>query len=349
MSARPYHHKPDGTFRNPPGSPERDAPASEYVKFFAGRIRRVNEPRVIPVDHAIAEEEARDAWDRAGDAERLMWLGHAAFLLRMGGRNVLVDPFLGRIAGPGPFGPARFAPPGLSVERLPPVDTLLITHNHYDHLDAWTIQRLARKDRIEVFVPLGLGAFFASAGFRRVRELDWYDAARTGDLEVTSLPAIHWSKRGLRDECRSLWCGYVLSSPDCRVYVSGDTGHGPVFEEIGARLGQFDLGLVGIGAYEPRSVMRASHATPEEAAAIARAVRAHHVMGMHWGSIVLSDEDPLEPPVRFRTAAVHCGFEESRVWRLRIGETAPLPGPGSLTARKNLDHVLGLGDERGDQ
>ncbi len=335
MSARPYHHNPDGTFRNPPGSPARDALFREYVKFFAGRVRRANEPLRVPDGHALQQEAARDGWARAGDAERLMWLGHAAFLFRLGGRNVLVDPFLGPIAGPGPFGPKRFAPPGLAVSQLPPIDVLLITHNHYDHLDAGTIARLPRKDRIEVVAPLGLGRFFAGAGFAAVRELDWYGSFKTGDLEVVSVPAIHWSKRGLRDECRSLWCGYVLASPDFRVYYSGDTGFGTVFEEIGARLGDFDLGLAGIGAYEPRSVMRASHATPEEATELLRTVRAERVMGMHWGSVVLSEEDPFEAPERFRAACKARGFDDSSVLQPRIGETFELVRNGAAINRRS--------------
>jgi L-ascorbate metabolism protein UlaG (beta-lactamase superfamily) len=211
---------------------------------------------------------------------------------------------------------------------LPPIDTALITHNHYDHLDARTIARLPRKDRIDVVAPLGLGGFFGGAGFASVGELDWYDSFRTGDLEITSVPAIHWSKRGLRDECRSLWCGYVLSSPSFRVYYSGDTGFGEIFNEIGTRLGGFDLGLAGIGAYEPRSVMRASHATPEEAAALLRAVRARSVLGMHWGSIVLSDENPFEPPVRFQAAARREGYDNDCVLQPRIGETLALTRRG---------------------
>lgn len=327
----------------------RDALFSEYVKFFAGRVRRANEPRRVPAQLALPQEASRDAWDRAGDVDRMLWLGHAACLFRMGGRTVLLDPFLGTIAGPGPFGPRRFLPPGLTVEQLPPIDTLLLTHNHYDHLDAWTIARLAHKDRVDVVAPLGLGSFFSGARFRSVRELDWYDSFATGDLTITAVPAIHWSKRGLRDECRSLWCGYVLASPQIRVYVSGDTGFGPVFEEIGARLGGFDLGLAGIGAYEPRSVMRASHATPEEAAQLLHAVRSRRVMGVHWGSIVLSDEDPFEPPVRFRAASTAQGFDAADVVQPRIGETLVLSDvKDSVGGGQDLDNLFVLGDERGE-
>jgi len=322
--ARAYHHLANGTFRNPPGSPERDAPLSEYLKFFARRGARINQPEAVPAGHVLPKEQVRDAWARGDGADRILWLGHAAFLVQMAGTTVLIDPFLSPNAGPGRFGPRRFAPPGLPVELLPPIDAVLITHNHYDHLDSTTLARLPRRDRIEAIAPLGLGAFFAGWGFRRVTQMDWYDNERVGGLDVTALPAIHWSKRGLADECRSLWCGYALTTGNFRLYFSGDTGYGPIFPEISARLAPFDLALVGIGAYEPRRVMHASHATPEEAARIAREVGAQHTLGMHWGAIVLSDEPPFEPPQRFRAAALREGFSDDAIWSMAVGETRPL-------------------------
>jgi L-ascorbate metabolism protein UlaG (beta-lactamase superfamily) len=324
MGNRPYHHRPDGRFRNPAGSPERDAPVSDYVRFFARRATRANQPGGIPEGHVLPAEQARDAWARGDGADRLLWLGHAGFLLQVAGTTILIDPFLSPNAGPGRFGPKRFAAPGLPVELLPPVDVLLITHNHYDHLDTATIARLARRDRIEVIAPLGLGPYFAGRGFGRITQVDWYGTEKIGDLTITALPAIHWSKRGIADECRSLWCGYAIETPDYRLCFCGDTGYGPVFGEIGARMGGFDLALMGIGAYEPRRVMHASHANPEEAARIARELRAREVFGMHWGAIVLSDEPPFEPPVRFRAAALQEGFDEETVWRLAVGESRPL-------------------------
>ncbi len=324
MKDRPFHHRPNGTFRNPADSPERDAPLSEYLKFFARRGARMNQPDSIPSGHVLPAEQARDAWTNANGTDRILWLGHAAFLAHLGGRTILIDPYLSPFAGPGPFGPKRFAPPGLPIQFLPPIDARLITHNPYDHLDTATIARLPHRDRIEVIAPLGLGAFFANWGFRRVTQLDWYDTECIGDVEITALPAIHWSKRGLVDECRSLWCGYALTTKDFRLYLSGDTGYSPVFNEIGARLAPFDLALVGIGAYEPRRVMHASHANPEEGARIARDVCTLDVFGMHWGTIVLSDEPPFEPPVRFRTAALHEGLSEERIWSLAIGESREL-------------------------
>ncbi len=328
MTSRPFHHLPNGTFRNPAGSPERDAPLSEYLKFFARRGARMNQPGALPAGHVLPAEQAREDWARGDDVDRLLWLGHAAFLMRLGGKTLLIDPYLSAFAGPGRFGPRRFAPPGLPVELLPPIDALLITHNHYDHLDTATLARLPRRGRIEVIVPLGLGPFFAGWGFRRVTQLDWYDAERVGDVEITALPAIHWSKRGLADGCRSLWCGYALSTAEFRLYFSGDTGYGPVFTEIGARLAPFDLALIGIGAYEPRRVMHASHANPEEGARIAREVRARETFGMHWGAIVLSDEPPFEPPSRFRAAALGEGFGDRAIWSLVAGESRGLRDAG---------------------
>ncbi len=321
MSDTFYHHRPNGRFRNPAGSPERDAPLADYVRFFAQRAMRANEPGEIPAGHVLPAEEARDAWARGEGSDRVLWLGHAAFLLQISGTTILIDPFLSANAGPGRLGPKRFAPPGLPVELLPPVDVLLITHNHYDHLDAETIARLPHRDRIEVIAPLGLGAFFMGWGFRHITQVDWYGTEKIGDLTITALPAIHWSKRGIADECRSLWCGYAIETTEHRLCFCGDTGYGPVFSEIGARMGGFDLALVGIGAYEPRRVMHASHANPEEAARIARELRASEVFGMHWGAIVLSDEPPFEPPLRFRAAALREGYGEEAVWKLAVGET----------------------------
>ncbi len=335
----PVHHGPNGLFRNPPGSPERDAPLSAYLQFFARRTLQSHRRIAVPPGLLLPAEEARDAWYQAGDDERLLWLGHASFLLRIGGRTILVDPFLSDVAGPGRFGPKRFSPPGLPIAFLPPIDLLVISHNHYDHLDAATLRRLPRRDAIDVVVPLGLGPFFHGMGFNSVTQVDWYDCLPFGDLALTAVPAVHWSKRGFGDECRSLWAGYLFDSPDARLYYAADTAYGPVFEEIGGRLGPVDIALVGIGAYEPRAVMKASHATPEEAVRIAREVGAREVFGMHWGAVVLSDEDPFEPPRRFEAAAARAGYASRHIWRLAIGETRKFAQETRAAARAESRNV----------
>ena len=204
MSKQPAHHRGNGTFRNPRGSPVRDASFLEYLRFF-GRRALSNFSRVrVPEGHALSQAEATRQLAELGEHDTVTWLGHSAFLLRMAGKTVLVDPYLSETAGPGPFGPRRYTPPGLPVEHLPPLDALLISHNHYDHLDAATIDRIPNKADLEVIVPLGLGEFIARRGFRNVREMDWYDETAVDALRITALPAVHWSKRGLAGENAAL-------------------------------------------------------------------------------------------------------------------------------------------------
>lgn len=320
---RPAHHRADGTFANPPGSPKRDFSTVTFLKFFVGRMfdRRVPE---VPLGIVLADADVAAGLEAAGNPG-ITWLGHAAFLIRLGGKTILTDPYLGETAGPAGFGPRRFVPPAVPVDELPPIDILAISHNHYDHLDAWTIDRLAGRDRMTVVVPLGLGEFFTSRGYAKVVELDWYQSHDIGEVTVTALPAVHFSRRGLGDANRTLWASFAISGPEARIWFSGDTAYGEVFADIGERQPPFDLALVGIGAYEPREIMKSSHATPEEAVSIARDLNARRVMGMHWGTVKLTPEDPFEAPGRFRAAARAAGYMDDDVWLMRIGETRTLP------------------------
>jgi L-ascorbate metabolism protein UlaG (beta-lactamase superfamily) len=271
----------------------------------------------------LPEAEVLDALvSRRGDGDRLTWLGHASFLLRLDGALILTDPYLTDYASPlPPLGPKRFAPPGLPPGRLPPVDVLLLSHNHYDHLDLATVEALAGKERIEVVVPLGLAGYFRERGYARVHELDWHRGVTLGALEVTALPAIHFSKRTLFDRNRTLWTGYAIQGRTKRVYFAGDTAYGPVFKELGQGLAPFDLGLLPIGAYEPRLLMQGSHCTPEEALAIGRELRVRRIAAMHWGTVRLTDEPPFEPPERLRAALPAAGYAAADAWVMRIGET----------------------------
>lgn len=321
---RPHHHGPRGRFRNPPGSPRRLASAAEFAAFFLRRASDRAAPE-LPERHVLAPDEAAAQLAAHAHCDSLTWLGHAAFLIRLGGKVILTDPYLGAVAGPFGFGPRRYAPPPLALDRLPPIDVLAVSHCHYDHLDAPTIRALPRKDAVAVLAPLRLGAFFRRRGFREVHELDWWERRRFGSLEATLLPAIHFSRRGLFDLNRTLWGGFAFAASGRRLFFSGDTAYGPVFREIGAREGPFDLAVLGIGAYEPRRIMAASHASPEEAVEIGRDVRARTLLGMHWGTVALTDEPQFEPPGRFRAAAASAGFPERDVWLMRIGETRALP------------------------
>ncbi len=326
---KPYHHLADGTFRNPPGSPPRTAGFGDYVSFMARRVTSRTSDVTVPDGHVIPQDQALAGLRAMEGQDTVTWLGHASFLLHMADMWVLTDPYLGEVAGPFGFGPRRYVAPGIPIDRLPKIDVVIISHNHYDHLDAATIEALPNKERMYVFVPLGLGEFFRSRGYRQVFELDWYSGVVHGDLTITALPAVHFSRRGPFDRNATLWAGFAIDDGKSRVYFAGDTAYGEVFKEIGQKVGPFDLGLIPIGAYLPQSIMKASHVTPEEAVQLADDVGAARTVGMHWGTVTLTDEEQFEPPQRFRAAAEAAGWSPDRAAIMRIGETWPLQRPGS--------------------
>jgi N-acyl-phosphatidylethanolamine-hydrolysing phospholipase D len=320
VAERPWHHVAGG-FRNPPGSPARGGDVGDWTSFFLRHVGRAGDARV-PEGHVLPPDAVLAGLQRHAGSDSVTWLGHSSFLIRLDGRTVLTDPFLSEHASPlPPFGPERFAPPGLTPARLPPIDVLLLSHNHYDHLDLPTIEALPARNRIQAIVPLRLGHHFTTRGFGHVRELDWHDEVEVAGIRITALPAIHFSKRTLFDRNETLWAGYAVQSTRKRIHFAGDTGYGPIFPELGRNGRPFDLSLVPIGAYEPRLLMQAVHVNPEEAVRLAREVKARRVAAMHWGTIQLTEEPPFEPPERFRRAAHDAGYTDDDVWVMRIGET----------------------------
>lgn len=319
----PYHHDPDGGFRNLPGSPERRHGFGDMAGFLFNQFTRVIAP-TVPRSHFVEPEEIQAQIARAGNPS-VTWLGHAGFIIRLGGKVIITDPFLGQRAGPAGFGPKRFAAAPMSGHDLPAADVMIVSHNHYDHLDAATINAYPHKSSTLVIVPLGLGRFFTGRGYRMVIEQDWWQSFRLDNLTVTTLPAVHFSGRGATDRNDTLWGSFALEAGGGKVWFAGDTGRGPVFEEIGRRHGPFDLALVPIGAYEPRIVMEAVHVTPEEAVGLARAVGARRAIGMHWGTIMLTPENPFDAPPRFLAAARDQGFGADNAWVLKIGESRAFP------------------------
>jgi N-acyl-phosphatidylethanolamine-hydrolysing phospholipase D len=322
---RPWHHLADGTFRNPPGSPERGGAFGDWASFFYRRLAERPPPVTVPPGHVLRGDEALAGIATAAGADSVTWLGHASFLIRWQGRTLLTDPYLTERASPFSFfGPRRFAGPALPPELLPPVDVLLLSHNHYDHLDLRALARLRGLERASVVMPLGLGRYVDQGRFARALEVDWLQRVEVAGLEVTAVPAIHFSKRSLFDRNASLWCGYHLAGRDGALLFTGDTAYGPVFREVAPRLPRPDLALVPIGAYEPRLLMQGSHCTPEEAVMIGRDWGARRLCGMHWGTIQLTDEPPFAPVDRFRAAAAEGGYGAAAAWTLAIGETRRL-------------------------
>ena len=324
LPGRPYHHTADG-FRNPPGSPIHKHDLTAWIRHIRREINR-KDPK-LPEGHFFGQGAAERALIAAGPGNRLTWLGHSAFLLRLGGRNILLDPFLSdQATSKPPFGPKRFTPPGLPVDKLPAIDLLLISHNHYDHLDRATLKELPGKRHVAVVVPLKLKPFFSALGYRNVTELDWHDTKCIAGITVTALPAVHYSSRSLFDRNETLWAGYLLGDGQAKVYFAGDTANHTLFKDLGRRYGPIDLGMVPIGAYQRASKLKSTHATPEEAVKIGRDLGVKTLVPMHWGTTVLSYEPPFEPPVRFLQAGRAAGFPENRLWQMAVGETRQMTG-----------------------
>ncbi|WP_327352144.1 MBL fold metallo-hydrolase [Streptomyces sp. NBC_01304] len=253
------------------------------------------------------------------------WVGHASWVLRIGGLTVLTDPVWSRKI----FGiPARITPAGIAWNALPRVDAVVISHNHYDHLDAPTLKRLPRET--PVFVPAGLGRWFKRRRFTCVTELDWWEAAELATPEGDTVrfdfvPAHHWSKRFLTDTCRTLWGGWVLTDGAGRkVYFAGDTGYGHWFKEIGDRHPGIDLAMLPIGAYDPRWWLSDVHCDPEEAVRAVDDLAAKRLAPMHWATFLLSAEPVLEPLHRVRAAWEKTGRAREDLWDLPVGASRVL-------------------------
>jgi N-acyl-phosphatidylethanolamine-hydrolysing phospholipase D len=250
----------------------------------------------------------------------ITWIGHSGFLVRMDGVSFLTDPMLSERASPFSFmGPRRMVPPGTPFDGLLPVDFVLLSHDHYDHADWTTVQRLAARG-IEFIVPLGMAEWVQAAG-GLATELDWWEETTLHDLKIQCVPAQHFSGRSFRDRFSRLWCGWAVSGATRRFYHTGDTAYSAEFREIGRRAGPIDLVTVPIGAYLPAEIMKPVHTTPEEALQIAQDVGAHRAVAMHFGVFDLSDEPPDEPPKRFRAEAERLGWGEDRAWIMKVGET----------------------------
>jgi N-acyl-phosphatidylethanolamine-hydrolysing phospholipase D len=316
------HHLPDGCFRNRytrhwhgPGA------SGEFFRFLWRMRTQAFRAPVLP------QRRPDVAWLKANvSVDALTWIGHASFLLQVGGLNVLTDPHLTPRASPLPFGaPRRFNPPALGFADLPKIDLVLISHNHYDHLDLASVRRIAADHAPTFVVPLGLAGWFRRAGITApVHELDWWQQVPHRDVTVHAVPVQHFSGRSATDRNRTLWCGFVLECAGRRILFAGDSGYSRDFADIAARFGPMDLSLIPIGAYDPRSFMREVHCDPEEAVQIHQDLRSRQSVAMHWGTFRLTLEPLEEPPQRLAAALDAAGIPRERFWVLEHGETRRL-------------------------
>lgn len=320
------HRAPDGSFRNPWAD---SAPHGwrDVLRFMSEHRTRTNAPRrgTFPVSTPAI------SYPRASETDfSATWIGHSTVLLQVGGRNVLTDPVFSQRAFPVQWmGPRRVMDPALPIDALPPIDFVLLSHNHYDHLDKPAVTRIARAHaRATWIVPLGLGAYIRPWGAREIVELDWWQEGLINGLRVTATPARHFSGRGPGDRNRSLWCGFAFELGERRAYFAGDTAYHPEFGAIGARCGPFDFVMIPIGAYDPRWFMERVHVDPEEAVRIYQDLVAPHggkpfplMLGIHWGTFRLTDEPMDEPPRRTAARWRAAGLDQDRLWIARFGET----------------------------
>lgn len=321
------HHTDDG-FRN---YPVVKAPADLGFKFYWKSFIASFKTPEIPKGHTLAEKDALSHYQKLQNENTITWIGQSTLLLKINGTTILTDPYFSKYASPFWVGPSRYVTPGISAEKLPPIDVIIISHNHYDHLDEGFIESITNKDTVHVFVPLKLEAFFSDRGFKNVYDLDWYGSKKIRDIQFTALPSVHYSGRGTDDKNHTLWCSWAISSYSGQYLFVGDSAYSPtLFKKIGEKFGTFDLAMLGIGTYGNRKYGVNNHTTPEEAVVIGKEINAKTLLGIHWGTIDLSDESPFEPPRRFHAAVHKSGYSVEKAWIFKIGETRLLPGRRDL-------------------
>ncbi|HET8744080.1 MAG TPA: MBL fold metallo-hydrolase [Ramlibacter sp.] len=337
--ARPQHTP--GGFRNVPDAPVAK-PFSALLRWKWEAWREGLPPAAHAATPVVAPalqrlqantEPVRRTGAQAATPPRssATWIGHATVLVQSAGLNILTDPVFSERASPLAFlGPKRAQPPGIALADLPPIDVVLISHNHYDHLDRRSAVQLNERSggRTLFLVPLGIKAFLEGEGITNVVELDWWDVHRHEGVEFHLVPVQHWSARGLHDRMETLWGGWAVFAPDLRWYFSGDAGYSRHFAETRQRLGAharegevFDLALLAIGAYAPRWFMREQHMDPAEAVQAREDLGARRGIGIHWGTFQLTDEALDQPPIDLAAARQARGLAEQDFFVLPIGGT----------------------------
>jgi len=280
----------------------------------------------FPESNIIKKEKVLLDLNNFQKEDYVAWIGHATFLLKLGEITIITDPVFSKNAGPLFFGPKRFTEPALKLNEIPRTDIFLLTHNHYDHQDMKTIMRFPYKQS-KVLVPLGLKKYFKINRFKDVNEMDWYDQIIINeDLKISLLPAVHWSKRSLTDTNKTLWGNFLIEHKNKKILFACDTGYGEIYKDLGEKYGPIDLTMINIGAYnfKPMFDKTIYHTTPEEALNVAQDLNSKKVLGMHWGTFVLSLEPIMEPPIRFKDSAEKYGFNKEDAIIFKIGEVSPL-------------------------
>lgn len=325
------HHTPEGFRNNYIAKVEK--PMGHVLRWQWEAYRDgLPKPAQTPTP-TVAPDLALIKGYKANAQPLVTWIGHATLLVQAGGLNVLTDPVFSERASPLQImGPKRAQPPGVAMDDLPPIDVVVVSHNHYDHLDRSSVLLLAERGggKTLFLVPLGLKPWMEKQGITNVVELDWWQHHDVNGVEFHLTPVQHWSARGLGDRSETLWGGWAVLSTDLHWYFGGDTAYSKDFIDTRAHFaprqtaalgGGFDLALLPIGAYAPRWFMKEQHANPEEAVQIHLDLGAKRSIGMHWGTFSLTDEPLDQPPMDLIEARAKHQMDEATFSVLKIGET----------------------------
>jgi len=317
----PSHHTPKG-FTNPYYLPKRGL--GDFLKWQFGlgphELPALSPDEIPPYLPNMVEPDLHRIKNPDPDQIQITWVGHSTFLIQMDGINILTDPIFSDRASPFSFGGIkRLVPPGINFENLPPIDAILISHNHYDHLDGPTVERLGNKPKY--FVPLGLARWFKKRKIDHLLELDWWHSTSYHGLKFHSVPIQHFSGRSPFDRNETLWSGWIVEGKKGKVFFAGDTGYSPFFKEIGKHFGPLSVSIIPIGAYQPRWFMKPVHVNPPEAVKIHQDTNALQSIASHWGTFKLSDEPIGEPPPYLKKALKEMGIDEDGFLIMALGET----------------------------
>ncbi|MEO8467782.1 MAG: MBL fold metallo-hydrolase [Gammaproteobacteria bacterium] len=337
-------------YQNPVGSAKRKHIATRLPTLIGRFIEHAWSSQTSSRRHVLSHDDTLRQLAAAEGANSITWIGHMSVLLKVDGRTILADPWWSNYGSPVPgIGPRRYVPPALTIDELPPIDVVVVSHSHYDHLDVNAIGRLPHRERITAVVPLGLGGFFRDRGYGAVIELDWEQSATAAGIKVTALPAIHFSQRQPFKLNDTLWAAFAIEGPSgVRIYFGCDSDYGPVHAEVGRRFGGFDIALLSIGGFHNAGV----HCTPEECVRLGMDVGARVLVPLHWGTIYLGEGPPENLLERFVAAARTNGIREQDVWSMKIGETRALPeartrSNASTTKSASTDPPSALSRESG--
>jgi N-acyl-phosphatidylethanolamine-hydrolysing phospholipase D len=312
-------------YNNPKNSPKFKVSFYEHVRHF-WNVAVDNEDIAKEMQNNILKkQEVLEGLLASENHDAITWLGHACVLIKLNNIRILCDPLLTQKIYPIPFYTNRnMIPPVINLSDLPKIDILLITHNHFDHLNLPTIKLMSNKESTSVVVPLGLGRYFEKLGYKKIIELNWWQEVNLAQINIRAIPAIHTSRRNLLDKDTTLWSSYLIDSSYKKIYLSCDSAYGQFYEDLGGKINNIDLAVLSIGAYGPQSYNKSLHATPEDALKIALHMQAKNILGIHWGTLKITEEPICEPAERFQIAGIEAGYRKENILLLKIGETREL-------------------------